>query len=191
MKTRREITEQELNILKEYHDKLDVSIMEQICDKPVAHTIDVILKEAIRTWNEDDLSFDMDEEGNFTGSFETDYELFDPNLVFFGQDHAGLWMFPITIWNDKEEDYANTNWENHNYFYSERNEYIDEDGLIYNFYQDIDIFGNLETWTWDLTKALFMVVNAVYDYWKEETEFDKKLEDELLKNILDGLSKLN
>ena len=170
MKTRHEIIEREMNILQEYHNKLDVSILEQICEKPVANTIDVILKEAIRTWEEDDLSFGIDEEGNFTGSFETNYELFDQNLVFFGQDHAGLWTFPITIWNDAEEDYAKTNWEYHNYFYPERHEYINEDGLIYNFYQDIDIFGNLETWTWDLTKALFMVVSAVYECWKEETE---------------------
>lgn len=188
MRTRREITEQELNVLKEYKDKLDVSILEQICEKPVANTIDVILKEAIRTWNEDDLSDGMDEGGNFNGNFETDYELFDKDLVFFADDRAGVWAFPITIWNDNE-DGCKTNWENHNYFYPERYEYIDEDGLISNFYQDIDIFGTKETWVWDLTKALFMVVSAVYDSWKEKTEFDREFEDALFKDLFSKISK--
>ena len=177
-KIRREITDKELEILKEYNNTLDVTLLENISNPYVAHTIDVILKEAIRTWNNDDLSFGMNKEGTFTGSFETNYELFNPNLIFFANDRSGEWPFPITIYKNKN-DGLKTNWKNHNYFFIDHYEYLDFDGLLANFSQDIDIFGNKETWKWNLLKALFMVVYAAYEYWEmvklEENEFDENL----------------
>lgn len=161
-RVRHEISKTEEDILRQYLETLNVSLLESISNKSVAYTIDVILKEAIRTWEEDDLSMGMDDEGNFTGNFQTDYELFNPELVFFGESN---WDFPITIYKNDEQH--NTNWDNHNYFYPRPYEYINEDGLLCNFYQDIDIFGTEKTWKWDLLKSLFMVVYAAYEYWEE------------------------
>lgn len=188
MRRRHEISEQEEIVLKQYHDTLDVDLLKTICDEKVAHTIDVILKEAIRTYKEDDLSMCM-HNGNMTSSFFTSYKLFDPSLVFFGEykDEDDYWSFPITIY--KSDEYGHTtNWENHNYIYTDRGyEYLDENGLLCNFYQDIDIFGTEETWTWDLTKALFMVVYETHLYWLELKQIEEDELDELDNELLNEL----
>lgn len=193
MKRRHEISEQEEIVLKQYHDTLDVELLKTICDEKVAHTIDVVLKEAIRTYKEDDLSGCTDKDDNsITTSFVTSYKLFDPNLVFFGEyrDNDDYWGFPITIYKSKEDGHT-TNWKNHNYIYADRGyEYLDENGLLCNFYQDIDIFGTEKTWTWDLTKALFMVVYETHKYWLElkEIEEDDFDLDDLDKEFFDSIS---
>ena len=176
---RHEITETELPILKQYLDTLDISLLESISNKSIAHTIDVIFKEAIRTWEEDDLSMSM-EDNNFTGVFITDYELFNPELVFFGDNYQ--WEFPITIWGDNKEHHE-TNWNNHNYLYTGKYEYLDENNLLCNFYQDIDIFGTEETWKWNLIQALYMVVYATYEYWEELKNKKKDFENDLLDDL--------
>lgn len=161
------ITNDELSVLKSYLETLDINLLESISNKTVAHTIDVIFKEAVRTWEQDDLSDGIDDEGNFTGCFQTDYELFNQELVFFGECD---WSFPITIWKNK--DYIKTNWEGHNYIYTNKNEYLDSNGRLCNFYQDIDIFGTEDTWKEDLIKALFMVVYEAYKYRVELISFE-------------------
>lgn len=197
MRRRHEISEQEEIVLKQYHDTLDVELLKTICDKKVAHTIDVILKESIRTYKEDDLSAHI-HNGNMTSSFFTSYKLFDPNLVFFGEykDEDDYWGFPITIYKSAEYGHT-TNWEHHNYIYTDKGyEYLDENGLLCNFYQDIDIFGTEETWTWDLTKALFMVVYEAHEYWQELNfnNLENLLRDEMLqafeKSMIKELSDL-
>lgn len=125
----------------------------------------------------------MDENGNFTGSFQTDYELFDPELVFFGNSNRGEWHFPITIWKD-DKDHSETNWDNHNYLYIEKYEYLDENNLICDYYQDIDIFATEKTWKLDLLKSLFMVVYATYERWEEMKDEENSFENDLLNRLM-------
>lgn len=191
MRRRHEISKQEMKVLKKYHKTLDIEILKTICDERIAHVIDVILKEAIRTYKEDDLSeCSHVTDKSITTKFVTSYKLFDPNLVFFGEDDENdeYWGFPITIYKSKEAR-NEMNWEHHNYIYTERYEYLDEDGLLCNYYQDIDIFSTEKEWTWDLTQALFMVIYEAHEYWLELrfAIMEKSVEDDLDKKLLEAM----
>lgn len=154
-------------VLIEYLNSPSEEILAKEMPVEVAHTIDVIFKESVRTYEED---VELELDGSMkTEMFETPYELFDSDKIFFGL--TDNWRFPITIYGKEHQSTQMTNWEMHNFYYKDRYEFI-EDGKITNFYQDIDIFGTVDNWKEDLLKALYRVVKAVYDDWKERIELE-------------------
>ena len=189
---RREITEDVQKALDKYLVENDVKILEKEMEDRVAHVVDVIFKESVRTYEE----MEPDKEGNISGFFTTPYELFDKNKVFFGKrttetedgiEEDWSWGYPITVWKRGTEHFLKTNWKNHNFVYKEEDMFglcpednLDDDGNLYGyFYQDIDIFGSEDTWKKDLIKSLYMVVGATYDWW-----IDLKKEKERIENFL-------
>lgn len=191
------ITDEIQKVLDEYVETEDVKVLESIMDDKPAHVIDVIYKESMRTFKEDDPYENdgsiLNKDGNsFTTYFHTRYSLFDKDKVFWVNDdervdmYRGFWSFPITVWKCGNENYSHlqgSNFTSHNYFYPLGHYFsIDEvTGLIDNFYQDIDIFGDEEGWYEDLIKALYRVVLPVYWYWKSNKEYIK-IFNELLNN---------
>lgn len=194
---RREITEDIQNALDKYLEENDVKILEKEMEDRVAHVVDVIFKESVRTYEE----LEFDERGTISGSFSTPYELFDKDKVFFGKrtivvgdgvEEDWTWSFPITIWKRGTEYFLQTNWETHNFVYREEDwlglspiDHLDEDGNLYGyFYQDIDIFGTEDTWKKDLIKSLYMVVGATYDWWIDLKKEDERIEKFMKENGL-------
>lgn len=194
---RREITEDIQNALDKYLVENDVKILEEEMEDRVAHVVDVIFKESVRTYEE----LEFDEEGTIGGPFLTPYELFDKDKVFFGKrtievedgvEEDWTWSYPITIWKRGAEHFLKTNWKTHNYVYREEDEFglspfdhLDEDGNLYGyFYQDIDIFGSEDTWKEDLIKSLYMVVGATYDWWIDLKKENEKIEKFMKENGL-------
>jgi hypothetical protein len=193
------ITDEIQKVLDKYVETEDVKVLESIMDERPAHVIDVIYKESMRTYNEDDPyggeGTILNEDGNsFTTAFHTNYGLFDKNKVFWVNDddlvemHTGFWSFPITVWKRGSREYGNSrssNFTYHNFFYPLRNlfSFDEETGLLDNFYQDIDIMGDEDGWYKDLIKALYRVVLPIYWFWKEEKKYSELHIDELLNNI--------
>lgn len=181
---RREVTDEVQNALDSYFEDSDLSILESVMEEQVAYAIDVIYKESVRTFKEE-VYDEFQEKGTITTSFTTPYRLFDKDKVFFagrtileGDEEVDYtWGYPITI--SKNDDYAlMTPWENHNYIYREWYTWLDNDGKIRNYRQDVDIFGTEDSWGRDLLKALYMTVGALYDYWTEMKNFREMFGDD-------------
>lgn len=169
-----EIDDKVQEALDKYLIEKDVKVLETIMDEKPAHVIDVIFKECLRTYESEDL-FAIEKPfggASFTGTFYTDYSKFDKDKVFFegieGDEYMGTFNFPITIERRGKEHRA-SDFDVHNYFYPKHyGAHIGENGLLEWFYQDIDIFGDEDTWKEDLIKALYRVVLAAYWYWQEQ-----------------------
>lgn len=190
------ITDEVQKVLDRYVENNDVKILEEIMDERPAHVIDVIYRESIRTYNEDN-PYQMDgksvlyEDGkSFFTCFHTRYDQFDKDKVFWVNDdervdeHSGFWSFPISVWKKDSESakYDDrdqcSNFTTHNYFYPQKKfTYINDNCLFTNFYQDIDIMGSEDGWYKDLIKALYRVVLAVYLYWEKHVKLNKGLDE--------------
>lgn len=184
---RREVTPEVQEALDKYLEDNDVKTLEKVSNERVAHVMDVIYKESVRTF-EEECKEEFEREGSITATFITDYDMFDKDKVFFtptvimddGADWT--WSYPITIYKKDGEHHYTTPWETHNFLFKNDFAVLDEDGNIDDFGQDIDIFGDTDTWKVDLIKSLYMVVGALYDWWAELKEME---DSELYKEILE------
>lgn len=174
-------------ILDEYLTTNDVKTLEKKIPERAAHVMDVIFKESVRTFEEDEtVRKEFEEKGDFTGAFYVPYKLFDKDKVFFLpvmsiDDEDFTWRYPITITKLGECIFSSP-FKNHNYVCVE-DSFIDDDGLIDTFRQDIDIFGDEKTWKEDLIKALYMTVSKLYSFWEycncdsENEKFDMSFDE--------------
>lgn len=158
-------------VLNEYIETEDENLLYKIIDEKPAHTIDVIYKESVRT-------YEIDKESTRGVMYYTEYEKFDKDKVFFNVVIDGIkndlrddpWHYPITVYTDR--DNVRSNFISHNYFYEPDilDILIDDNNLLINFYQDIDILCSEDYFKQDLITALYRVVVAAYWYWQEEIE---------------------
>lgn len=154
--------------LEHYTKVPNVEILYQLCDETPARVIDVIFREAVRTY-EEDLSKDEEyvKTNSITTMFFTNQNLFDKKDVFWEpRYHQDPFYVMMTIDDEMDSD---IDYKNHNHIKYPLGLNPNSEKLI-NIFCEMDIYTSHKNWKIKFIQVVFKNVVEAYERYKKIIE---------------------
>lgn len=157
--------------LEHYTKNPNIEILYQLCDETPARVIDIIFREAVRTY--EDLIKDEEylKTNSITTTFFTDQNLFDKKDVFWELHYQDPFYVILTI-NDNDD--REIDYENHNHIIYHLGLNPNTEKLI-NIVCKMDIYASHANWKMKFIQVIFKNVVEAYERYKRiiETGIDE------------------